>query len=166
MGKPLISLIVAMDANRLIGAGNALPWHLPEDMKRFKSITMGKPVVMGRKTYESIPARFRPLTGRHNIVVTRNQDYQAKGCTVVHSVAAALAAAGDVAEIMIGGGAQLYRALLPQANRLYLTLIDDTFEGDTYFPQVDFSQWRQLSCKEHRPDELNPYGYRFKILER
>jgi dihydrofolate reductase len=166
MKEPLISLIVAMDANRLIGAGNALPWRLPGDMKRFKGITLGKPVVMGRKTYESIPAQFRPLAGRHNIIVTRNQDYQAEGCTVVHSVAEALAAAGDVPEIMIGGGAQLYRALLPQANRLYLTLIDSTFEGDTYFPPLDFGQWRQLSSEEHPPDEHNPFGYRFMILER
>jgi dihydrofolate reductase len=166
MAKPMISLIVAMDANRLIGAGNALPWHLPNDMKRFKAITMGKPVVMGRKTYESIPPRFRPLTGRHNIVVTRNRAYQAAGCPVVHSAAEALAVAGPVEEVIIGGGAQLYRLFLPQADRLYLTLIDAEFEGDSYFPRLEFDQWREISRETYPADEGNPHGYHFVILER
>lgn len=101
--RPIISFVVAMDERGLIGRNNGLPWRLPDDMRWFREVTMGKPVVMGRKTYESIPARFRPLVGRHNIIITRNRDYRAEGATVVHSMEEALAAAGDVEEVMIGG---------------------------------------------------------------
>ncbi len=161
-----ISLIVAMDLNRLIGVNNGLPWHLPDDMKRFRELTMGKPVIMGRKTYESIPRRFRPLTGRHNIVITRNRTYQAEGCTVVNSIEDALKSAGEVEEIMIVGGARLYEQLLPKANRLYLTLIEIEFEGDTFFPSFDMKDWVKLQDRQYLADDRNPYPYRFMILER
>lgn len=159
----LISLIAAMDRNHLIGADGSLPWHLPADLKRFKAITMGKPIVMGRKTYESIG---QPLPGRHNIVVTRNRNYRAPGCTVVHSPDAALAAAGNAEEILIAGGGQLYRHFLPQAHRLYLTLIEATFSGDTYFPYFSEEEWERILEEEHEADEENPYDFRFIILAR
>ncbi|HEX6385847.1 MAG TPA: dihydrofolate reductase, partial [Anaerolineae bacterium] len=161
-----ISFVVAMDRNRVIGVGGRLPWRLPDDMKWFKEVTMGKPVIMGRKTYDSIPNRFKPLAGRHNIVLTRNRDYRAEGATVVHSVEEALAATGDADEIMIGGGAQLYEALLPQADRLYLTLVDGTFEGDTYFPELDMREWRERYRQDHDPDERHLYRFTWLILER
>lgn len=159
----MISLIVAMDRNRLIGRGNALPWHLPADLAHFKSITLGKPIVMGRKTYESIG---RPLPGRHNIVVSRNPDFSAPGCTVVASVEAALAAAGDVPEVMVIGGAQVYAEALPRAQRIYLTRVDAAFEGDAWFPALDAAVWRECHCAEHAPDDRNPYPYVFLVLER
>ena len=158
-----ISLIAALDRNRLIGAGGQIPWRLPADLRYFKATTMGKPVVMGRKTHESIG---RPLPGRENIVLTRRPDYRAPGCTVVHSIAAALAAAGDAPELMVIGGSTVYGAFLPMADRLYLTYIDAAFDGDTYFPPFDREAW-QVACEEaHSPDARNPYPYRFVVLER
>ena len=159
----LISMIVAMSANRVIGTNNKIPWRLPRDQQRFKAITMGKPVIMGRKTHESIG---RPLSGRHNIVVSRNQDYQAEGCTVVHSPEAALQAAGDVAEVVVIGGAYLYERFLPLSGRLYLTILDDHFDGDVFFPEFDEAAWRPTVVETHEPDEKNAYRYRFMILER
>ncbi len=127
---------------------------------------MGKPVVMGRKTYESIPARFRPLPGRHNIIITRNRDYQAEGATVVHSMEEALAAAGDVEEVMIGGGAEVFRAFLDTADRLYLTLIEGSFSGDAYFPEFDRGEWQETFAQTHEPDEQHTHRFRWLILER
>jgi len=152
-----------MDRNRLIGRGNALPWHLPADLQHFKALTLGKPIIMGRKTHESIG---RPLPGRHNIVISRNPDFDAPGCTVVGSVDAALAAAGEVAEVVVIGGAQLYAELLPRAQRIYLTRIDASFDGDAWFPQLDTSIWEEVECSEHSSDERNPYSYRFLTFER
>ena len=159
----MISLIVAMDRNRLIGRGNALPWDLPADLQHFKATTMAKPVIMGRKTYESIG---RPLPGRHNIVISRNAAFAAPGCTVVASLEAALTAAGAVAEIMIIGGAQLYAEALPRARRIYLTRIDADFDGDAWFPALDTVVWRECQREEHLPDERNPHPYSFLVLER
>ena len=136
-----ISLIVAMTPQCVIGRDGDLPWHLPADLKRFKAITMDKPIVMGRKTYESIG---RPLPGRHNIVVTRSKDYQPDGVSAVHSLAQALQVAGDAPEIMVIGGAQLYEAALPLAHRLYITVVEKEFTGDTYFPELDWSQWHPV----------------------
>jgi dihydrofolate reductase len=152
-----------MDRNRLIGAGDGLPWRLPADMKYFKSVTMGKPVIMGRKTYETIG---KPLKGRHNIVLTRDVAYRAPGCTVVHSPQAALLAAGDAAEVMIIGGAEVYRRFLPKADRLYLTCIEAEFDGDTYFPQIASEHWQTVWEERHDADEQNPHPFRFTILER
>ena len=166
MRKTTISIIVAMDRNRLIGAGSSIPWHLPRDLKRFRQITMGKPVVMGRKTYDSIPARFRPLPGRHNIVLSRNKAYVAPGCSVTHDLESAVLAAGEVEEIMIGGGAFIYRMFLPQTRRIYLTRIDGLFEGDTYFPPFDIEDWQITADEYHAADPANPYSMRFMTLER
>jgi dihydrofolate reductase len=159
----VISLIVAMGANRVIGRDNKLPWRLPNDLRRFRALTMGKPLVMGRKTYESIG---RPLDGRHNIVVTRNPHYRAEGCTVVHSPKAAMAAAAPAEELFVAGGAELYAHFLPQAHRLYLTLVHAQVEGDTYFPLFDESQWRELEREDHQADGRHAYAYSFLVLER
>lgn len=136
-----LSLIVAMTPERVIGRDNGLPWHLPADLKHFKTVTMGKPVVMGRKTYESIGFA---LPGRHNIVVTSRPDFAAEGITAVTSLDAAVRAAGAVEEIMIIGGALLYAAALPMADRLYVTCVKASIAGDTFFPEVDWSQWLQI----------------------
>lgn len=166
MKRPTISIIVAMDRNQLIGAGSAIPWHLPRDLKRFRQMTVGKPVVMGRKTYESIPARFRPLSGRQNIVLTRNREYVAPGCSVVHDLESAVLAAGEAEEIMIGGGAFIYQLFLPQTRRIYLTRVDALFDGDTYFPPFDMNDWRIAADEYHAADPANPYSMRFMMLER
>ncbi|MCI0398863.1 MAG: type 3 dihydrofolate reductase [Chloroflexi bacterium] len=162
-----LALIAAMDVNRVIGRDNQIPWRLPADSKRFKALTMGKPLILGRKTYESIG---RPLPGRTNIVVTRDREYQAEGCLVVHSVDEALATAaaysGADGEVMVGGGAVLYEALLARADRLYLTFIDAVFEGDTCFPAFDAGQWQEVAREAHPPDEKNPYTYTFVTYER
>jgi dihydrofolate reductase len=158
-----ISLIAALDNNNLIGAGGEIPWHLPADLRYFKATTMGKPLLMGRKTYESIG---KPLPGRHNIVLTRRPNYQAPRCTVVHSIPAALAAAGDADELMVIGGGAVYEALLPHADRLYLTYVDALFDGDTYFPPISPEVWQVVSEEAHPADAKNPYPYRFVVLER
>lgn len=159
----MISFVVAMDSKGLIGRDNALPWRLPADLKHFKALTLGKPVIMGRKTYESIG---KPLVDRLNIVVTRNPDYQAPGCVVAHSAQAALDAAGSAQEIMVIGGAQLYRELLPQAERLYITRIAATFEGDAWFPALEAGAWRERERRDCEADDKNPYAYSFVVLER
>lgn len=143
MEKPRISLIAAVARNGVIGKDNALPWRLPEDLRHFKAVTLGHPIVMGRKTWESLG---RPLPGRHNIVVTRRTDYGLPGeCTAVNSLAEAIAAADDCGELFVIGGADLYTQALPLADRLYLTEIDAEFAGDAWFPDFDRSAWREAS---------------------
>lgn len=164
----MISLIAAVDRNRLIGASNRLPWHLVEDLKYFKRVTQGHPVVMGRKTYESIG---RLLPGRENRIVSRQKGYIVPGARVFGSVRDACQAAGpDVGgqEIFVIGGAQIYAEAMPLAHRLYLTQIDFEFAGDTYFPQWPASAFREISREEHPPDPGSgrPYGFAFVILER
>ena len=166
MPTPRIAFVVALDDNRLIGRDNALPWRLPDDMRWFREVTLGKPCLMGRKTYDSLPARFRPLPGRQNIVVTRNRDYEAPGAVVVHSVEDALRAAGDAEEIIIVGGADLFRRLLPEAGRLYLTQVHGAAEGDVYFPAYDAAEWREVYRAEHTADERHPFAFTWLILDR
>lgn len=137
---PFVSLVAAMARNRVIGRENRLPWHLPEDLKRFRQLTMGAPVIMGRKTYQSIG---RPLPGRRNIIVTRQDDLAFEGCETVHSLGEALQIARDAAEAFVVGGAELYRLALPRADRLYLTLIEAEYAGDAYFPDLDLGAWRE-----------------------
>ena len=162
-GSMIISLVVAMAENRVIGKHNQLPWRLPADLKRFRAVTLGKPVLMGRKTYESIG---KPLPGRTNVVVTHEAEFRAPGCVVVHTPEAALAAAGDSPEVMVIGGASFYRQMLPRADRLYLTVIHVRFEGDAFFPEFDPGGWREVERVRHEPDEKNPYPYSFITLER
>jgi dihydrofolate reductase len=155
-----ISLIAALGKNGVIGSDNSIPWRLPADMKRFRELTTGKPVIMGRKTFESIG---RPLPNRTNIVITTDRNYKADNCIVAHSVEEALKAAkGD--EIMIIGGAKIYRQFLPLANKMYLTFIDKEFEGDAYFPEYDKNEWKETSREEH-VDE-NGLRYAFVNFER
>jgi len=160
---PVISLIVAMARNGVIGRDNRLPWRLPADLAHFKAVTMGKPMVMGRKTWESLPGL---LPGRRHIVVTRDPDYRADDCTLVHSLEQAIAAAGDVPEVMIVGGGTIYKEMLPRADRLYLTLVDVAVEGDARFPRIDFSEWRECARESHPADERNAHAYTFVELER
>lgn len=158
-----ISLVVAWDRNRLIGAGNELPWHLSADLRHFKKLTMGHPVVMGRRTWQSIG---KPLPGRTNIVVTRQKGFSAPGAVVVESIEAAKRQAGDCDELMIIGGADLYRQTLGEANRIYLTEIHHEFEGDTHFPDINMDQWACVEREDFEKDEKNPYDYSFLVLER
>ncbi|ATP40093.1 dihydrofolate reductase [Solibacillus sp. R5-41] len=139
----MISLIVAHDKNYVIGYENSMPWHLPGDLQYFKEMTMGKPIIMGRKTFESIG---RPLPGRRNIVITRNADYEAQGVEVVGSLDEALLLVKDVEEIMIIGGAQIFEQAMTIADKLYITVIHHEFNGDTYFPK--YEQWQRTSCQE------------------
>jgi dihydrofolate reductase len=152
-----------MDRNRLIGNADGLPWRLPGDLKWFKSVTMDKPVIMGRKTHESIG---RPLPGRRNIVITRDPVYTAAGCECVTDIDAALERAGEAPEAMVIGGAQIYRAVLPRAGRMYLTLIDAAFEGDTWFPDFDPAEWRERERETHRQPGEAALTYHFVVLER
>ncbi len=157
-----LSLIVAMGRNRVIGVDNSLPWHLSQDLKQFKAVTLGKPIVMGRKTYDSIG---RPLPGRHNIVISRDRSWSAGGVTAVDSLAAAIDAAGAVEELMVIGGEQIYALALPAASRLYLTEVDAAPAGDAFFPALDPAQWREL---ERQPPiaEAGQPSYQFVTLER
>ena len=160
--KPVISLVVAMARNHVIGRDNGLPWQrLPEDLKHFKAITLGKPVLMGRKTFESIG---KPLPGRTNLVLTRDGGWKSDGVVVVHSVSEAQALAGT--ELSGIGGAEIYRLLLPLATRIYLTRIDADLPGDTVFPPLDYSQWMQTDTRKYGADERNPYDMTFVTLER
>lgn len=162
-----ISLIAALTKNRVIGKDNDLPWSLPDDMKYFMNTTKGHHVIMGRKNYESIPHKFRPLPNRVNIVVTRQQQYQAPHCHVMHSVedALALAKQNNEAEVFVIGGAEIYHQALPLAHRLYLTEIDAILEGDTYFPKFDQQQWRAVSRTPHPADERHAYPFEIVIYE-
>jgi len=158
-----ISLVVAMTAGGVIGRGNQLPWHLPADLRHFRRLTTGKPVIMGRRTHESIG---RPLPERTNIVVTRNAAYQAPGCVVVHSLEDALQAAAHHGEAMVIGGAELYRQALPRADSIYLTLVRHEFEGDTLFPDLDAAEWREVERTDCEADDSNPWPYSFIQLQR
>lgn len=160
---PCLSLVVAMAQNGVIGRDNGLPWRLPEDLRRFKAVTMGKPILMGRRSYESIG---RALPGRLNLVLTRSKGFHAEGATVVHSVEAALKAAGDVAEVMVIGGAELYRQVLPFAHRIYLTHVHADLPGDTYFPAFDPTQWVDVACDSYPADERHPWAMTFVTMER
>ena len=160
---PRICLIAALAANRVIGKNNALPWHLPADLKRFKALTMGQPVVMGRKTHESIG---RPLPGRRNLVITRNRDYSAPGCEVVHSLDAAIAACRGAQEIFIIGGAELFRESLPRAHCLEFTEIRAEIEGDVTFPEFSISEWHETGREIHTDEAGIPFRYDFARYER
>ena len=162
-GPPRICLIAALAENRVIGRNNALPWHLPADLKRFKALTTGHPVVMGRKTHESIG---RPLPGRRNLVITRNRDYSAPGCEIVHSLDEAISACRGAGKIFIIGGAELYRESLPRAHCLEFTEIRAEFEGDAAFPEFSRDQWRETGREIHSDETGIPFRYDFARYER
>jgi dihydrofolate reductase len=152
-----------MAKNRVIGANNSIPWHLPNELKLFKSLTMGHHIVMGRKTYESIN---RLLPGRTTVIVTRQRDYRVPGAIVAHSIREALEACEGDDEILVIGGADLFRETLPVADRLYLTVVDAEPEGDTFMPEIDMSEWRETSSQDFAPDAKHAHGYRFSIYDR
>jgi dihydrofolate reductase len=153
-----LSLIVAMDDNRLIGSNNNLPWQLPADLAYFKRTTMGKPIIMGRKTYASIG---RPLPGRRNIVITRDSGFSAAGCEITDGIQTALSLCSDADEVMLIGGASLYQQTIDRASQLYITRIHHSFEGDTWFPEFDLKLWKQETREDFDADHSNPYAYSF-----
>ena len=166
MSEPIIALIVAVAENGVIGRDGKLPWRIPEDMKWFKARTEGRPLIMGRKTWESFPKR--PLPGRTNIVITRDASYKAEGGVVVTSLAAALDVAygEEPEEIMVIGGAAIYRAALPLARRIYLTSVHGEIAGDTHFPAIDRADWNETIVGVYPSSETRPIGYSFIILDK
>ncbi|MBI4018043.1 MAG: type 3 dihydrofolate reductase [Candidatus Aenigmarchaeota archaeon] len=159
----VISLIAAVSRNRVIGKDYDMPWRLPADWAYFKRKTIGKPCIMGRKTFESLG---KPLRDRPNIVITRDVAYKADGCVVVHSLEEALRAAGNAPEIMVIGGADVFRQFLPFASRMYLTFIDEDFQGDTFFPEYNADEWVVAFREDHEPDGKNKYRYSFVLFEK
>lgn len=158
-----ISLIVAMASNRVIGLNGQMPWHLSADLKRFKHITMGAPILMGRKTFDAIG---RPLPGRDNLIISRNADYQQSGCKVFSEIEPAIEYASNSPELFVIGGATLYEALLPTADYLYLTLIQRDFAGDTWFPELDYAAWQELEREDVSDDPQVDFAYSFIKLVR
>ncbi len=161
-----LSIIAAVGENHVIGARGKIPWHLPADFKRFKELTMGHPIIMGNKTFESIG---KPLPGRTNIVLAQDPNYAADGCLVAHALDEALALAknaegGD--EVFVCGGGQVYALTLPLANILYLTKVHGAFEGDTFFPKFNEGDWMLTSSEEHKKDEKNPFDFTFLTYQR
>lgn len=159
----VLSMIVAHANNRVIGKDNDMPWHLPADLAYFKKVTLGKPIIMGRKTYESIG---RPLPGRKNIVISRDKTFHAQGIEVVDSIDKALALTTDSDEVMVIGGGKIYQHCLGVAKRLYITHIEADIDGDTYFPEYDLTHWHKVSSEIYASDDKNPYQLDFSVYER
>ena len=152
-----------MDKNRVIGKDGTLPWHISSDLKNFKKITMGKPILMGRKTHESIA---RPLPGRENIILTKNQNYFSEGCVVKNNLNEVFSYCEKVTELMVMGGATLYEQTLDKAEKLYVTEVRASIDGDTFFPEYDPDQWTEIAKDSFKADENNEYDYSFTVLER
>lgn len=165
MSNLIISAIAAMDENRVIGYSNQLPWYLPADLAHFKQLTLGHPVLMGRKTYLSIG---KPLPQRTNIILSHNPAFKAEGCIVITSMDSAIqhAVHKKSKELFIIGGADIYKNFLPLVQRIYLTIIHHSFQGDAYFPELNAHEWREAGRSDHEADEKNPYAYSFLKLER
>ena len=163
MSVPVVTLVVAVADSGAIGRDNALPWHLPDDLKRFKRLTLGKPIVMGRKTFESIG---KPLPGRQNIVLTRDANYHREGVTVVHDVDAALSATADAPEVMVIGGSDLFRLFLPRAARIHLTRVHGNIAGDVTWPPLEPREWEVVERERHEADESHAYAMTFEVWRR
>lgn len=163
----IISLIAALSKNNVIGKSNDLPWRLPDDMKYFMQTTSGHYVLMGRKNYESLPPKFRPLPNRTNLLVTKQKDYIAEGCHIFHTIEEAIefAKKNGEPELFIIGGAEIYKATLPLADKLYLTEIDAVIDGDTYFPAFDKSKWQETSRIRHALDEKHKFAFEFVVYQ-
>jgi len=161
--QPSIALIAALSDNQVIGQDNRLPWNLPADLQHFKSVTLDKPIIMGRRTWESLPGL---LPRRRHILLTGDRNYRAAGCILVHSIEEALEAAGDAPEVMVIGGQTLYQQMLPLADRLYLTRVHTVVQGDAFFPGFATAEWREVAREDHRADARNPFDYSFITLER
>jgi dihydrofolate reductase len=164
----IISLIAALTENHVIGKNNDLPWHLPDDMKFFMKTTTGHVVIMGRKNYESLPRKFRPLPDRTNIIITRQKNFIAQGCTMVNSLDAGIQIAQHTneKELFIIGGAEIFELSMPFADRLYLTEIKTELEGDTFFPKFKRSEWKEVSRKPHPKDDRHKFPFDFVLYER
>ena len=161
-----VSLIVATSKNLVIGKNNKLIWKLPKDMNFFKATTTGSPVIMGRKNFESIPEKFRPLKNRTNIIITRNTNFHAKGCVIVDSIESSLKSIKEnTKEVFVIGGGEIYKHFLDLdlIDRMYITHIDENFEGDTFFPKIDLEIWKSETIMKHNKDKLNPHD--FKIIK-
>ncbi len=159
----ILSMIVAHANNRVIGKDNDMPWHLPADLAYFKKTTLGKPIIMGRKTFQSIG---RPLPGRKNIVISRDENFQAEGVAVVNSVEAALSLVSESEEVMVIGGGAIYQHCLGAAQRLYITHIDAEIDGDTLFPEYDLTVWKKVASDIRPSDEKNQYQLDFSVYEK
>ncbi|MFS0656731.1 type 3 dihydrofolate reductase [Bacillus sp. 179-C3.3 HS] len=159
----MISMIVATGNDRVIGLDNQMPWHLPADLTYFKKVTSGHTIVMGRKTFESIG---RALPHRRNVVLTTSPTFQAEGCDIVHSIEDILSLVSNEQELFIIGGSKLYEEMMPHADRLYITHIHHSFEGDRYFPPYDENDWTIVSREKGQSDEKNPYNYEFVVYDR
>jgi dihydrofolate reductase len=159
----MLAIIVAVADNGVIGSGNQLPWRLPDDLKRFKALSLGKPIVMGRKTFDSIG---RPLPGRLNIVISRQPGLEIPGCTVVTSIEEAIVAARPAPEIVIVGGAEIYRQVLSRVEVIHLTRVHANIDGDVVFPQLQEQEWREVAKEYHPADERHAYAFTFSTLER
>jgi len=167
MNKPRICAVVAIGKNRELGKNGKLLWHIPDDLKRFKELTMGHPVIMGRKTFESIVSYIKgPLSGRTNIVITRQADYAPEGVEIVRSFTAALHAVPSDEEVFVIGGGEIFKIALPLADRVYLTRVEADVAGDVFFPELDPKEWREASHTEGVVDEKNPYPHTFILLEK
>ena len=163
MRRPLVSIVVAMDERSGIGHAGDLPWRLPDDLRRFKALTLGKPIVMGRKTWDSLG---KPLPGRHNIVVSRQPGLELPGATVVSSLEAAFEAAGDVDEVCVIGGADVFRLALPRADVLHLTRVHATVPADTFFPEFEVADWQRVAHEERAADERHAHAFSFEEWRR
>jgi dihydrofolate reductase len=164
----IISLIAALSANRVIGKNNDLPWSLPDDSKYFMQTTKGHYVILGRKNYDSLPEKYRPLPNRTNIVITRQKDFKAPDCIVLNSLEKGIAVARDAGEqeVFVIGGAEIYTLTMPLADRLYLTEIHAVVNGDTLFPEFDRAAWKEVSRKSHSSDERHSFAFDFVVYER
>lgn len=158
-----ISIIVAMGNNRAIGKDNRLLWHLPADLKYFKNTTMGKPVLMGRKTFESVG---KPLPGRKNIIISGRKDFRAPGCVTAGTIEEAIEKSKPAEEIFIAGGGEIYSQSMSLTNKLYITKVSYSPEADTFFPEIDPEMWKLIKCTDHRADEKNSYDMKFMVYER
>ena len=159
-----ISFVVAVSRNGVIGRNGGLPWHISTDLKRFKTITMGKPLIMGRKTWESLPKK--PLPGRPNIVITRQKNYRAEGASVVSDISSALAAAGQVEEVCVIGGGEIFDMFFAQTDRIYFTEVNLEVDGDTFFPPLDPAQWRETAREVHPRGPNDSAGFVLRVLDR
>lgn len=161
-------MIAALARNGVIGKANDLPWHLPDDMKFFMQTTKGHHVIMGRKNYESLPEKFRPLPNRTSIVITRQHDYKAPGCIVVHQLeeGVKIAAKNDEPELFIIGGSEIYKLAMPIADRLYLTEINAEIEGDTFFPPYKKESWKEISRQHHESDDRHKFSFDFVVYKK
>lgn len=166
----IISIIVAIGKNQVIGKNNQLIWHLPKDMKFFMDTTMDTVVIMGRKNYESIPKKYRPLKNRKNVIITRNKSYKAEGCIVVNSIGESLEVLNNIEnkEVFVIGGGEIYKKFLEKGliDRMYITHIDEYFDGDTFFPEVNYESWKCSEILVHNKDEVNPHDFKIMVYDK